>query len=168
MKRRASRLSRGATLIEAVIAIGVLAVAIPMVFGAMAEGGKSGMSSKAEAHSTWIVPLCMAEIQSSRAGRSRNFPRTLVGEVFPPAGEVWVLGFSAKGQLVGKVAKADYEAGVGKVDGKTIHYLASISATVPAVSTGATRMLTTKVSLEYPAAAPWEKRQKLNFYSRIP
>ena len=35
--------TRGSSLIEAVIAMGVLAVAIPLVFGALAEAGKSGI-----------------------------------------------------------------------------------------------------------------------------
>jgi hypothetical protein len=165
MKLKSNKLCRGSLLIEAVIAIGVLAVAVPLVFGAMAEAGKSGMSSKAETRSTWIVPLCMEEIQASRAGRSRYFSQTKAGETFPSSGDVWALGFSKEGRLVGQIAKADYDRGT---EGTGIVYIASISSFAASIPTGATPMLTAKVSLEYPAAAPSVRRQKLDFYSRIP
>jgi Tfp pilus assembly protein PilV len=71
--------ARGATLIEAVIAIGVLAVAIPLVYGALAEGGKSGLSSQAETRSTWMIPACIDEIHASRQGRSLYFSATAIG-----------------------------------------------------------------------------------------
>ncbi len=83
------RSGRGATMVEAVIAVGVLAVAIPMVFGAIAKSGESGIASQAETRSTWIVPACMREIRASREGRSTYFAATAAGQAFPPAGEVW-------------------------------------------------------------------------------
>ena len=159
---------RGASLIETVIAMGVLAVAIPLVFGALAESGKSGMSSEAETRSTWIIPACMEEIQASREGKSQFFTPTIVGEAFPAAGEVWVLGFTAEGKPVGKVNKAGYDKGTKEIDGKPVRYLVSLSAVVPTPPTGVTPMLSLRMSLEYPAVSPVAKRQNLQFYTRIP
>ena len=102
---------RGASLIETVIAMGVLAVAIPLVFGALAESGKSTQSSEAETRSTWIIPACMEEIHASRSGRSQFFPTTLANEPFPALGDVWALAFSGEGKPVGKIPKADYDKG---------------------------------------------------------
>ncbi len=104
-------LQRGASLIEAVIAIGVLAVAIPLVFGALAEAGKSGLASQAESRSTWIIPACMDEIRASRAGCPRYFTPTTAGQTFPPAGEVWALAFSPDGKPIGKIPQALYDKG---------------------------------------------------------
>ncbi|MCU0749942.1 MAG: hypothetical protein MUF13_10405 [Akkermansiaceae bacterium] len=99
----------GATLVEAVIAVGVLAVAIPLVFGTIAESGKSGVSAQAETRSTWMIPVCMQEIQDSRDGKPRYFTATTIGQAFPPAGQVWALAFNQEGRPVGKISSADIE-----------------------------------------------------------
>jgi hypothetical protein len=164
---RTSRNS-GSSLIEALIAMGVLAVAIPLVFGALAESGKSGISSEAETRSTWMVPACMAEIQASRDGRPQFFTSTTVGQTFPPGGEVWALAFSPEGQPVGKISQALYDKGTKEIDGKPVRYIASLSSKAPTTTSGATPMLSMHISLEYPAISPAAKRQKLEFYTRIP
>lgn len=160
--------SRGSSLIETVIAMGVLAVAIPLVFGALAESGKSGLSSQAETRSTWIVPACMEEVQASRDGLPQFFTSTKIGQTFPPAGEVWALAFSPEGQSIGKIDKGTYDKGLKEIGGKPVRYIASLDSKVPTTATGATPMLSMHISLEYPATSPAAKRQKLEFYTRIP
>ncbi|MES2657343.1 MAG: hypothetical protein V4689_01935 [Verrucomicrobiota bacterium] len=159
--------SRGSSLIETVIAMGVLAVVIPLVFGAIAESGKSGVSAEAETRSTWIVPACMDEIEASRNGKPRFFTATATGQVFPEAGGVWALAFSPEGEPVGKMDKTLYDKGAREIDGKPIRFIASISSAeiVPPVTP---KMLRVRISLEYPSTSPAEKRQKLDFYTRIP
>lgn len=159
---------RGASLVEAVIAVGVLSVAIPLVFGALAESGKSALSSEAETRSTWIIPACMEEIQASRDGRPQFFTATAVGKTFPPDGDVWALAFSADGKPVGKVGKAAYDKGAREINGKPVLYIANLSSETEVPATGPTPMLRTRVSLEYPASSPATKRQKLEFFTRIP
>ena len=156
------KFARGVTLVEAVIAVGVLAVAVPLVFGALAEAGKSGFSSQAETRSTWMVPACMDEIQASRDGRPQYFT------AFPPAGDVWALGFSAEGKPVGKLSKALYDKGAKELDGKPILYIAVMSAGNATLTSGGQTMLRARISIEYPAAAPVAKRSKLDFHTRIP
>lgn len=159
--------NRGSSLIETVIAMGVLAVAIPLVFGAIAESGKSGISSEAETRSSWIVPACMDEILASREGTPRFFTNTKVGQAFPESGTTWALGFSAEGEPVGKIDKALYDKGTKEVDGKLIRYIATMSATAQ-VPAAATPMMRVQITLEYPSTSPAAKRQKLDFYTRIP
>jgi Tfp pilus assembly protein PilV len=159
---------RGATLIEAVIAIGVLAVAIPLVFGALAEGGKSGLSAQAETRSTWIIPTCMDEIRASREGRPRFFTPTTVGQTFPPGGDVWALAFAPDGQPIGKLSKSLYEQGTKELNGRPVRYIAAMSSTAAAGKPGSTPMLKVHITLEYPAAAKSSKRNKLDFHTRIP
>jgi Tfp pilus assembly protein PilV len=163
---------RGTSLIEAVIATGVLAVAVPLVFGAFAESGKTGISAEAETRSIWIVPRCMQEIQASREGRAEFFESTVVGQTFPTAGDVWAIAFSGDGTPIGKVSRAAYDRGINQLDGSPIRYIGKLSATVPAPASGqdvtSPDMLLTCVSLEYPAASPALKRQKVDFYSQIP
>jgi Tfp pilus assembly protein PilV len=164
----ASPKNRGVSLIEAVIAMGVLAVAIPVVFGALAKSGSSGLDSEAETRSTWIVPICVNEIAASRDAKPEFFTTTAVAQAFPPTGEVWALAFSREGKVIGKVSKSLYDAGLKQLGGQEVRYVATLSAVAPTVVTGAVPMLSAKISLEYPSAAPVAKRQKLDFYSRIP
>jgi type II secretory pathway pseudopilin PulG len=158
----------GATLIEAVIAVGVLAVAIPLVFGTIAESGKSSMSAQAETRSTWMVPVCMEEIQASRDGKPRYFSPTVAGEAFPPAGQVWALAFNQEGRPIGKLTATQYEKGVKTLDGKPVRYMATMAAVKVPLETGKLPMLRVDVFIEYPSASPAKKRQKLAFHSRIP
>lgn len=160
---------RGSSLIETVIAMGVLAVAIPIVFAAVAESGKSGLSSEAETRSTWIVPLCMAEIRASREGRPQYFTATVAPQVFPPGGDVWALAFSGDGKPIGKLPKATYDKGSKELNGQAIRYIATMSSTTPTgTGTAVSPLLKVKISVEYPAVLPVAKRQKLDFYTRIP
>lgn len=159
---------RGSSLIEAVIAMGVLAVAVPLVFGALAESGKSGMSSEAETRSTWIVPTCMDEIRASREGLPQYFTTTAVAQAFPPAGDVWALAFSPEGKPIGKVTKAVYDKGMKDLNGQAVRYLASLSAATVTTKAGAPPMQRVRISLEYPSTSPAAKRRKLDFYTRIP
>lgn len=170
MKTRASTSPhrRGSSLVEAVIAMGVLAVAIPLVFGALVESGNSNVSSEAETRSTWIVPACMEEILASREGKPQFFTPTTVGQIFPPAGDVWALAFSADGKPIGKIAKGTYDKGTKTLNGKTVRYIATLASETTPTPSGATPMQRAKITLEYPSALPVAKRQKLEFYTRIP
>lgn len=169
MKADLTNLSRhrGSSLIEAVIAMGVLAIAIPLVFGAIAESGKSGMSSEAETRSIWIIPACMDEIHASRAGSPRFFTATTTGETFPAAGDVWALAFSAEGKAIGKIDKALYDKGAKEIDGLPIRFIASISSEALA-DTATPALLNVRISLEYPSGSPAAKRQKIDFHTLIP
>jgi Tfp pilus assembly protein PilV len=158
----------GATLIEAIIAVGVLAVAVPLVFGAIAEAGKGRQSAQAETRAPWIVRACMEEIQASRDGRPRYFTATPTGQPFPPSGEVWALAFSADGKPVGKLSKSLYDQGSKDLDGKALRYIAVLSATTQPPVANTTPMVKSRVVIEYPAAAPATKRAKLDFHTRIP
>ena len=167
--------TRGSSLIETAIAMSVLAVAIPLVFGALAESGKSTLSSEAETRSTWIIPACMEEIQASRSGRPQFFATTVVDEPFPPIGGVWALGFSGEGQAVGTLTKSEYDSGTQEIAEQSIRYIATLKAekTLPGdleaePKPSITPILRVQISLEFPAISPANKRQKLQFYSRIP
>lgn len=167
MNIASAKISRcaGSTLVESSIAMGILALAVPLVFGSMAEAGKSGASAEAETRSAWIVPACIQEVENSRAGIPQYFTATEAGQILPPANEIWALAFSNTGSIVGKVSTAQYDNGIRDLDGKTISHLANISAEKPEQDDG---MIKLHITLEYPATAPSDKRKKLHFHSLIP
>lgn len=162
--------SRGSSLIEVVIAVGVMAVAVPLVFGALAESGKSNFSAEAETRSTWIIPACMEEIRASREGRPQFFTATVIGQSFPPVADIWALAFSPEGKAIGKISKSQFEKGIKELDGQRVLYLASLTAAPQPVGkeVGNPKMLEVRVTLEYPSGSPLIRRQKIDFFTRIP
>lgn len=160
--------SPGSSLLEAVIAMAVLAVAIPLVFGAIAESGKTTSNAEAETRSTWIVPACLAEIRASREGKPQYFTASRMGEVFPPAGEVWALGFSDQGRPLGKVSKGEYDSGARELAGEPVRYLASMQSVAQPVTDGSPELMRVRITLEFPAGVPAERRQKLDFHTLVP
>ena len=169
MKRSSEKKHKsGATLIEAIIAMGVLAVAVPLVLGTIAEGGKSGMSAEAETRSTWLVSACMSEINASRVGQSQLLPATIIGQQFPPAGDVWALAFSPEGKLIGKLSKSQYDAGIKELDRTSVRFIAALSATPQVSTSGGIPLLKTRISIQHPSAAPAGKRFKLDYHTIIP
>jgi hypothetical protein len=161
-------LKRASSLIDAVIAIGVLSVVVPLVFATMTQAGKSELSAEAETRCNWMIPACMEEIRASRDGRPQYFTTTSIGQTFPPADDVWALAFGPDGKPIGKISKSLYDKGTKEMDGKPVFYLASMSATTAQVKTGETPMMNVRISIDYPASTPVTKRQKLDFHTRIP
>lgn len=156
---------RGSVLMESVIAVAVLAVAIPMVFGTLAESGKIALAAQAETRSAWIISTCMDEIHASRSGKPRYFTPTVTGQSFPAPEEVWALAFSKDGKSIGKISRDLYDSGSRQLDGKRIAYIATMSA-VPASSQPETsHMLRVDITLEYPAASKALKRSKIAFHT---
>ena len=167
MKPAAKKISfsKGTTLVESSIAMGILAVAVPLVFGSMAEAGKSGSSAEAETRCAWAIPACLQEIENSRAGKPQYFSATETGESFPPDDEIWALAFSSEGSVIGKISVAEYKSGVRSACGRMVSHIANIRASKFDEND---RMLGLRITLEYPAAAPAGKRRTLDFHSRIP
>jgi type II secretory pathway pseudopilin PulG len=164
------RPAAGGSLIEAVVALGVLAVAFPLVFATLAGSSASGVSAQAETRSAWIVSACLEEIRASRDGRAKFLEAREAGQAFPGDGVVLALGFSADGRLLGRVAAGEYEQGVREVAGEPVRYLARLSGEVPAEPDAITPgqgLLRAAIVQEYPAAAPASERRKIPFYTRI-
>jgi hypothetical protein len=162
----------GVSLIETVIALGVLAVAVPMVFAALGEASRCGLTAQAETRSAWMIPTCLEEIRASRNASPRYFASTSAGQTFPPPGDLWALAFSPEGEPVGKISQALYEGGLRLLDGKKVLYILSMAALkdtgnalgAPSV----TPLLAVRISLEYPAGSPASKRRSLQFHTRMP
>jgi Tfp pilus assembly protein PilV len=160
----------GASLIEVVIAMGVLAVSLPMLFGVFAKSGESAAAAKAETRCNWIIPECMREIEAAREGKARFLPKRDPGAPYPAAGETLALAFSGDGRPLGKVPSRSYESGVKSLADEPVRYLVSIHSQLAENKDrpDAPPMLNLRLTLEYPAAVPVHKRRTLDFHSRIP
>lgn len=157
---------RGVTLVEMILAVAVLAVAIPLVFAALAGAGKSATAAAAETASTWIVPACIAELEAARTGKSRYIPSIADQPSFPPPGEIRALSFSRHGELLGKLDPAEYDRGSPTAVPRPVFYLVRITASATALPL-APAVRAVQLTLEYPASAPASRRQKLHYYTHI-
>jgi hypothetical protein len=158
---------RGSSLMETVVAVGVLAVAVPLIFGSFAESGNTGQTSSAETRAPWMVRTCMEEIDAARSGEAGYFPATATGEAFPPAGETWALAFADSGAILGRLPQSDYENGLRTLNGRAVRYIAT-ARSLPAGPDPEAVALTVRVTIEFPAGIPAAKRRNLHFLTRIP
>lgn len=163
-----SHCRRGASLIEVVIAMGVLAVSVPLVFAVIAKSGQNSSHARAETRCAWIIPACLNEIEAARSGQSKFIPSRLPGEPFPAAGTLLCIGFAEDGRPLGTIEQAAYDKGIKTLSDEPVRYLATIRSEVAPVKAGSPPMLNLHLIVEHPAAAPARKRQKIDFHSRIP
>jgi Tfp pilus assembly protein PilV len=157
----------GFSLIETVIALGVLAVCVPLVFLALQEGGKSGSASTTDSRGGRLVEVCLEEVRASREGRARWFPDTRPGGSIPPDDGFWALAFSNDGRVVGEITAAQWAAGLARLDGQPIRYLAQIDSE-PHHADGMPGMREVRVTVADPAAAPAGKRSLSEFHTLVP
>ena len=158
----------GSSLIEVLLAMGVLAVALPLVFAVLARSGQSAASAQAETRCVWIIPTCLDEIAAARDGTARFLPKLARGEPFPAAGEVLALAFAADGRPLGCVARDAYLSGLSRLADDPIRYLVSMRAEPAVAQPKSQAMLGLHLTLEFPAAAPLKQRHLLKFHTRIP
>ncbi len=167
--RKSSPNAKGTSLMEVMIAVGVLAIAIPLVFGAMIQSGESNLSAQAETRSSWIVQSCFEEIQYAMRGESKYLRQLTPGKSFPESGNVEALVFSGESSILGSISKGEYDRGIVKLANKPARYIALMSAEEENAGTpDAAGVLNVKITLEYPAASPAAKRKKIDFHTRIP
>ncbi len=148
------------------MAVGVLAVAVPLVFATLAGAGETNTSARAETRCTWIVPACLDELQASRLGRSGVIEKTDPAGPVPASGEHVILAFSHDGRLLGDLDDESYASGVRTAGASGVRYIASIRGR-PVTGRGEP-WVNVRIRLEYPAAAPAGRRKKLDFHTRLP
>lgn len=166
-KRPIHSIPRGVSLIETMVAIGVLAVVGPLSVGAVLKSGAGGASARAETRATVIVDHCLTEIRSARDAISLHLPTLKPGEAFGH-GAPLCLAFDGNARLLGAVNSASYSEGADSVGGEIPVYLARIAGSLDAPRDGHTPLLTITLSVEYPAVAPEAKRRTLDFHTKLP
>lgn len=153
---------------EVVMALAVLAVAIPLTFTTLAAASRTGVPSSAETRCLSMVPICLDEIQASRNGCPQYFTSTSVGQSFPPEGDLWALAFSGDGRVIGKVNQRLYETGGKMIEGESMRYIATMMAYASKMQTSDAPIMNVRISIEYPASEPSSQRRKIDFFTRLP
>jgi prepilin-type N-terminal cleavage/methylation domain-containing protein len=160
-------LQRGVSLVETMVAIGVLAIVAPLALAALLKSGEGGAAARAETRSPAIVESCLAELDVARKGISEHLPTLTPGTAFG-TDTVLCLAFRGDGTLLGRVDGANYEAGAGKVGSEDAVFLAKLEGELDQARPGYPPMLTVNVTVEHPAVAPSNKRRKMPFHTKLP
>lgn len=161
-----TRHARGATLVEAAVSMSVLAVTVPLVFGAIFEAGRSGGDAESDNRSASIIPACISAVERAREGKPGWFEESLPGTAFPAEGDTWALAFADDGRVVGRVRKEQYETGLRELDGEQVRYLAALTA-VTQEGAPPNSPLRFTIVIEHPAALSAQRRGRYEFHTTI-
>ncbi|WP_035607786.1 hypothetical protein [Haloferula sp. BvORR071] len=160
-------LKRGASLVEIMVSIGVLAVVAPLALATLLQAGEGGSTSRAETRSPLIVENCLSELSLARQGLSANLPALQAGREFGKD-QVICLAFGGDGKLLGKIEGLGYDTGTGKVKDEDAAFLVRLSGVEDKSRSDFPSMLTVKVSIERPAIAASKNRRVMDFYTKLP
>lgn len=160
-------LQRGVSLVEAMVSIGVLAVVAPLALAALLRANEGGSSARAETRAPLIVETSMSELDMARKGAAEYLPAMLPGEEFGKT-DLLCLAFGGDGKLLGRVDGGQYDSGLEELATREAYYLATLQGSEEEDREGFPTMLTVKVTIEYPAIAPSERRRKMDFHTKLP
>lgn len=156
--------STGVSLVETLVAVGVLAIIVPLAMAAMVKGADVSGSARAETRAPAIADSVRIEIRAARRGESQYFEPLGAGESFGVSGETGALAFGRDGRLIGRVQSSGYASGVTELAGERVYFLAKASGRA---EPGA-EVVTLVVEVEYPAARPADRRKRVSFHTKLP
>ncbi len=152
----------GFSLMEVVIAGGVLAVAIPGGMAMLVTGTRSSRVATDETQAALIARSVMQEVRAARDGRSALVEGTLSWPDFPTGGERLVFSVNAEGGLAEQLGDGDYGSGVRD---RAVQYLVSAAGTLHPLEGQPDLKVLSKVvvSVETPPGAKPEDRRKFEY-----
>ncbi len=109
MKLSAKRPNPGMTLMEVVIALGVVAFVIPLILAATGSANISRLSAEADTRSAWLAREVQREIISawSVPAPTSSFGAALTFPVFATAAAPEILAYDSEGNFLAKGTAAD-------------------------------------------------------------
>jgi hypothetical protein len=151
---------------EVVIAVGVLAVAIPVIMGMMVTGTRSSRVATDETQAALIARSVMQEVRSARDGRGLLVDGTLPWPEFPAGGERLVFSAGAGGELLERLGDGEYASGLRD---REVRYLVSATGTRHRLEAMPDETVLSKVvvSVETPPGAKPEDRKKHEFVQLV-
>jgi type II secretory pathway pseudopilin PulG len=167
--RRLSRRHRGLTLMEAVVALGVIAVAVPLILGATSVSARTRTNAETDTRSAWLARTVQKELTDS--WRDLPTPMFPTKPPFPTVGTVTapeVLLFDRDSNYLGRGSSSDYTDGTR--NDKAV-YLVSLYATgqAPAnLNTSDNSLSRVQITVAHYARAPLGKRNTFSYIILIP
>ena len=155
---------RGMSLMEVVIAIGIVAFVIPLLLTMTASSGDSIRSSEADTRSAWLARKAQREVLSKWAEPERESVITdsLAFPAFSSEAEPLILAFDAAGEFISKGTAQDLSASSGI---PRASYLVSLyaEAYTPPGATASASLSMLRIRVLHPAKSAPAKRSQYRY-----
>ena len=152
---------RGASLVEAVVAVAVLAVAIPLALAAMGKAGDSSSSARAETRAPVIASFIRSELEAARQDGSEIYGKLIAGQSFPTGGRK-ALAFGRDGAYLGEISSAQYDKGLSRLNDQEVFFIASAKGVTKP------RGVLVTVRIEHPAVRKTAQRSVVELHTLLP
>ncbi len=162
MKTAGVRRQRGVSLVEVVVAISVLAVAVPLSLAAMTKAAGVSGKARVETRSPSIAEFVKLELEMARRDRSEIFGKLEEGQLLTE-GTAPVLGFGRDGAFVAKLEAEEYRDGVERRSGRDEIFFVALATTREEE-----RGTLVTVHVCHPAARKAEDREEVAFHTLLP
>ncbi|HEX5789958.1 MAG TPA: hypothetical protein VFY13_02345 [Luteolibacter sp.] len=156
MKTGTTESHRGMSLLESVVAIGLLAITLPVSMMALGHCASLARQTRFHGSAQWCLNLDARHVREAIA-RSAAADKSL-----------WVEIHADDGTFLRSGDETDHRDGVAEVKGRAAHHLVVIERLAgdgPAAGSG--RCSRVRITLEEPACRPAGRRQCLSFHSAI-
>lgn len=154
---------RGLTLMETVVALGIVALTVPVLVGAMATAVESRRRAEDDTRAAWMTQRVLGELRQAWSGGKSVFgDKAPAYPAFPGADGVILMAFDQNGEFVRLASKSEYDKGIRE---RGVGYLLTVegSAHRPAGLTLKEPLSKVRIVVEAPAQGMPAKRTKLAF-----
>jgi len=162
--------NRGLTLMETVIAIGVVAFAVPMFLAMAKSAGESRLRAEADTRSAWLAREVQREVSAkwTNPSQTRIFSDPLGFPAFASESAPVLLAYDVEGNFISPAAPADFTSPSGI---RNASYLVSIhgeSYTPPSGSPASGTLCLLHIRVSHPARAAPENRRVFHYKTISP
>lgn len=166
--RKRAFFASGMTLMEVVIAIGVMAFSVPLIFTAISSAGASRLAAEGDTRSVWLAREIQRQMILKWSEDSNVSNQSLIASPFPfpqaGAGEsTRTLIFDNEGEFVSEGSTSDQEA-PSTIPGAV--YVVTISAetyTPPGTTSGQDILARVSIDIANPARTAPGKRSQYRY-----
>ena len=163
-----ARPHRGLTLMETVIAVGVIAVAVPLILAATSGGVQSRLQAEADTRAAWIAKAVRRDLLDAWAGLPGPWPSGITPS-FPAFGSnssPLVLLYNSEGAFLETGSPTDLTQRASNPAARyviALHGTPAMPSALPSGSTSAAPLSLIHLRIHHPANSPGSKRQILDF-----
>ena len=163
MRHRPATVLLGMTLVEVVIAIGVIAFAVPIILAATGSAGNSRSSAEAETRSTWIAREVQRHILLKWSAVPATAAQSFITAAFPfptTATSTGTLIFDNEGKFLTLGSPADL---TGPSPVPDAAFIATLDAQKYTPATGRTALALVRLNIIHPAKAKKTSRSTFRY-----
>jgi len=161
--REIERKALGFTLIECVVAMGIVAVMFPVMYVLIIQGSEASQKSASETRAVYAARTAMVELAMARNDVAEYLDEVPPWPAFPTSGDDYYFGMNEAGEIVSKLSASEGDASVTNPE---ITWVAKVRGESSSIETASGTQEISKVTIriEYPARLPSAKRQAKIFH----